>query len=303
MAAMVDDFLIRALHTFQIRTLRSLGFNTRVSLTNKSQEKVGYATNYRVDLTVYGPDRQVETSAIDIATLNIGETVSIDCEQWTRDDGLDRIMIFHLIPERFAAETALNAVTSISREEIWSLFTAQDHHVEYYRDDGFSSGVLYQSGAFNYPKFSQERSTLIQAPKVCISSEITTFLSLMHISFAPAYKHTAEMKFVLMDAKARVAASGVLQIREFETLLVDFSDILKQAGHAPNSPEIMFYTLYAICDNASLLPLILNQDIASSSLSVEHSLPPMYYGQALFGAARAQTIQELISQPIFQEIP
>src|SRR5450830_1755432 len=113
MVAMVDDFLIKALHTFQIRTLQSLGFNTRVSLTNKSHEKAGYATNYRVNLTVYRPDRQVETSSTDIARLDIGETISIDSGQWARDDGQDRIMIFHLIPERFTAEMGAEDVTSI----------------------------------------------------------------------------------------------------------------------------------------------------------------------------------------------
>ena len=283
MTPQIDNFLVDALHTFQVRTLRSLGFGTRVSLTNKSQEKPKYASKYQVNLTVYAPNGQIEKSLSDVARLDLGETVLLECRQWELDDGQDRILIFHLIPERLLPELGTDRTISTSREEIWSLFTAQDHYVEYYREDGFASGVLYQSGAFNYRKFSAEASTLIQAPKVCISSNTTTLLSLMHTSFEPGYDRTAALNYILMDTQANIVVRDSVSVRPFETLLIDFSEVLSKAGGAKQhaSADMNFYTLYAVCQNASLLPLILNRNIAAATLSVEHSLPPMYYGQSL----------------------
>ena len=43
---------VDAIHAFQVRTLRSLGFRTRVALANKSHLRPEFRTDYRVDVSV-----------------------------------------------------------------------------------------------------------------------------------------------------------------------------------------------------------------------------------------------------------
>src|SRR5216684_1958439 len=115
---LLTDYRLDAVHTFQVRTLSSLGYRTRVVLSNAS-----------------GKEPQAR-------------------------DGLVDVM----------------------REEVYFLSAVQDHYVEYYRADGFSAGLLYQAALFNYGKLGPQGMTIIQAPKVYVSEEVDTFLSLMNCS-------------------------------------------------------------------------------------------------------------------------
>jgi len=303
MAIKIEDFLIKAVHTFQIRSLQSLNFLTRVSLINKSDE-AGYATNYRVDLTVYGPDRQIEKTVEGIGTIRAGERLSLDCQQWDEKDGKDRIMIFHLIPEKMIAELATSKTTTVDKDEQRALMVAQDHHVEYYREDGYSSGVLYTSGSFNYDKFSKESSAIVQAPKIYISNSITTYFSLMHTAMTSDYNVTASIKCALVGSSGRCVAKWVTKLKPFETVLLDLKEIVKALDPECNTtlgPDLRFYTLYAVCNNATLLPLIINYNELKHTLAVEHSLPPIYYGAKMFGPSRSDTLKELANIPMFSE--
>ena len=302
MSAIVTDFLLNALHTFQVRTLASLGFGTRVSLSNKSGQKAKFKTDYRVDLTVY-ESGFVAARHVGVAHLGDGEMISLDCAQWSSKEApqRDQIMFFHLIPERLLGQVSESGTISVSREEMWYLFTAQDQYVEYFRDDGFASGVLYQSGAFNYPKFSAEASTLIQAPKVCISPVINTYVSLIHTSVLPSYDRVGDLKCALVDEVGHKVASWTAHVRPFEPMLLNLKEIVAEkigaAAFAGVTPS--FFTFYALSSNATLLPLILNTNEEHHTLAVEHSLPPTYYGASMTGANRALAIKELAESTLF----
>ena len=56
MNQIIENYKLKAVHVFQVRTLRSLGFETRVALTNKSHTKGELATQYRIDVTSYSSD-------------------------------------------------------------------------------------------------------------------------------------------------------------------------------------------------------------------------------------------------------
>jgi hypothetical protein len=302
MTFMVEGFLLKALHVFQVRTLQSTGFNTRVTLSNKSNEKGYLATDYRVHLTVYSPNGSSSSLHTDIALLKIDSTVRIDCTPWQIYPGEDQAMIFHLMPTRLLPSVSGDGEIDLDRSEIWSLFTAQDHYVEYYRPDGFSSGVLYQSGAFNYRKFSKEETTVIQAPKVFLTSTLDTVLSVLHTSFEPEYQRTAILRCALLDNQGSPVASWTSRIQPFTVLSVSMKKILQASGMtAFVDNATLTYTLLAFCENAALLPLIFNVDTQSGALAVEHSLPPMYYGKSVTGAIRTQMITALKSSGIFTE--
>lgn len=294
MASIVEGFMLKALHVFQVRTLQSMGFSTRVTLSNKSHNKGPLATDYRVDVTIYSPDGASSTHHEGIANLPTDAAVRIDCTQWQSNSGEDHVMIFHLMPTRLLPNVDTAGLVDIDRAEIWSLFTAQDHYVEYYRPDGFSSGVLYQSGAFNYRKFSREETTVIQAPKVFLTSTLDTVLSILHTSFEPDYQRDAVLRCCLLSASAQAVAQWEVSIKPFTARSISIKDALSEKGMAlPKDGEIQTYTLLCLCDNAALLPLVLNIDASHETLAVEHSLPPMYYGNTVAGPVRAQMIAEL----------
>lgn len=299
MDSLVKQFALKALHVFQIRTLQSLGLGTRVTLSNKSHNKGPLITEYRVDLTVFSPDGRSNVYREDVARLPADSAVSLDCGQW-QDAGADQVMIFHLMPLRLLPAADGEQCVDIDRGEIWGLFTAQDHYVEYYWPDGFSSGVLYQSGAFNYKKFSREETTVIQAPKVFLTATLDTILSILHTSFEPAYAREAVLRCSLLDADGKAVAKAAFRIEPFTAQSISMRAMLGDAGVAlPVGREMHHYTLLALCENAALLPLVLNVDRDNKTLAVEHSLPPMYYGQSVTGPVRAKMIGELNASGIF----
>jgi hypothetical protein len=303
MTSIVEGFMLKALHVFQIRTLQTMGFSTRIALSNKSQNKGPLATDYRVDLTVYSPDGKTSTHYEGIAHLPTDTAVRIDCTNWQSKTGEDQVMIFHLMPNRLLPSMDATGQVNIDRTEIWNLFTAQDHYVEYYRPDGFSSGVLYQSGAFNYRKFSREESTVIQAPKVFLTATLDTLLSILHTSFESNYHREAVLHCCLLSESAQVVAQWNANIKPFTACLISIKEVLLEKGVTlPKDREIQVYTLLCLCDNAALMPLVLNFDATHETLAIEHSLPPMYYGSTVTGPVRAQMIAELRNCGMFPHL-
>lgn len=303
MPSAIHDFRSDAIHTFQVRTLQSLGFHTRVTLLNKSNETPKYSTEYRVDVTIYGPDCLIEEQLRGIAHISPKEVAHIDCRQWESSDGMDRIIIFHLIPARLAPLSQNDNLTSIEVAEIWSLIGAQDHHIEYFSDDGFSSGVLYQCGPMNYDKISPSWSTLIQAPKIFLSDTLNSYMSVIHTSFTPNYTKSAHIHCVLLSPNGQCAVKWTETIKPFETRLINFKDILKELpqSNLGQSSDLKFFTLYAVCYDTTVLPLILNFNETHKTLAVEHSLPPNYYGKNIGGLTRAEILKELKDLPFFKD--
>lgn len=296
----IDDYAVKAIHVFQVRTLRSLGFETRVALSNKSDNKEGLRTDYQINLSVYSGDGKEIKEHQNIAYLAASNILEIDCEHWA-DEKIDQVLIFHLVPVEYvqAGSIKLDEV-SIERSKIWGLFTAQDHYVEYYKPDGFSSGVLYQSGAFNYKKFSMEETTIIQAPKIVVGDGVDTLVSLLHTSFERNYYRDAKLRCSLISPDGRVVSSWNEVIKPGTCRLISMRD---QIGVKGIQIELKnkYLTLIAVCENAALLPLIFVVNDKQNTLAVEHSLPPLYYGQNITGRVRANVISQLSKSKIFKD--
>ena len=297
--SIIDDYSVSAIHVFQIRTLRSLGFSTRVALSNKSGSKKEFETDYQINLTVYSGDGKNIKEYKNIAFLPVSKIVEIDCSPWS-DDGVDQVIIFHLVPIEYIEDSIIKKnQVSISRLKVWSLFTAQDHYVEYYKPDGFSSGVLYQSGAFNYKKFSTEETTIIQAPKIMVSSNVDTLLSLLHSSLESGYNRDAILQCSLLSPKGGGVSSWTEVVEPGTCKLISMRSCLSQKISLIDG-DLKYFTLVAICKNAALLPLIFVTNNAHDTLAVEHSLPPLYYGQNTTGKVRANVIRQLDESKFFR---
>ncbi|MEO8701406.1 MAG: hypothetical protein ABI867_15275 [Kofleriaceae bacterium] len=285
---LVKNCPVDAIHTFQVRTLRALGYRTRVALSNKSHTRPELRTDYRVDVSVY--TRGARRFVGDVARLAAGGRALIDCEPYCDDEGT---LVFHLVPLRFA-----DAVTAeVERDDMMFLASVQDHYVEYYRDDGCSAGVLYQTGPFNHPVFSPKSTTLIQAPKFYVSSEIDSYLSLLNASADPAYRRVAKLRCTIAAAGRTHAFTEV--VYPFEPVLISLRDRLQRLG-VELSAEPTFACVYAVCENATVIPLTIQRADTTGAIGIEHSLPPDYYASTMRGPARGRAMQRLLGSAIFE---
>jgi hypothetical protein len=287
----LENYPLAAMHVFQVRTLRALGFETRVSLFNKSNTDPRKATAYDVDVSVYDESGRLATTRSGVAHIEPGGFVQLECAEFVRPEDGESIVYFHLIPLRLKAASADGRSATIDMGELMYLLTAQDQHVEYYREDGYASGVLYISGPMNL-RANPDRTTMIQAPKVYVGRTLTTYLSLMNTSPERDYATVAEMKCRLSDERGRIVARWTEELGPFRSKLVDLRAKLGAA-----SAE--FFTFHGLCQNASLIPLTMNFDATRGTLAVEHSLPPTYYGSAVKGPVRASVIEALSRSELF----
>ena len=284
--------LLSAIHAFQVRTLRALGFSTRVSLINKSNTEAKWTTDYRVDVTVYDHRGFVARSIADVGRIAPGETFQLDCDPYATEQD-DSLLTFHMIPLRLAAQSRDGVSVAIDMGELMYLVTAQDQYVEYYRPDGFASGVLYISAAMNQ-RSAPERTTMIQAPKIHVGGDVTTYMSLMHPSPDTDYSTVAELKCRLTAPDGRIVARWTEHIGPFKVALIDLRSKLDVA---PTSDQ--FFTFHGLSRNASLIPLTMNYDEKHHTLAVEHSLPPTYYGTGVKGPVRSSVIEALARSELF----
>ena len=287
MPARIENFCTDAINVFQVGTLRELGFKTRVALTNKSSDCIGWRTSYHVSATIHTPGREVRRLS-DLFVLKPDEIKSVDCDSVLESKDLDSVIIFHLIPDRYHGLSHAD----VSREEIISLKSVQDHYVEYFRSDGFSSGVLFQGGAFNYSKLGKNWSTIIQSPKVHSSGSLNTYMQLINAGFDSHYSSEAVVKCCLVDGKGEIIRSWTETVPPFSVRLVNLSDKLN-----PDSGS--FCVAYALCANVTLVPLTISYDTVSKCLAVEHSLPPYYYADGFVGKLRFDTLASLAQSRLF----
>lgn len=291
----IENYKTKALHTFQIGTLNALGVTPRVTLVNKSQNRPAFATDYVVDVSIIDSNKEV-TYLKNEGEIAQGARIFIDCAKYIKNRNEESIIIFHLIPVKYKDQEFVQT----TRDELWALFTAQDHYVEFYNEDNFSSGVLYQSGAFNYEKFSKERSTIIQAPKCYFSKDIKTYVQLLYTSFQDGALKNGTLACTLVGQDGKVLKQWQETITPFSVNLLDLST--KLPGHflETNSNEPKYACFYAYSLDTTLLPLTISQNKKAGTMAIEHSLPPTYYGDSIFGPVRKEILEHLPSLSIFK---
>ena len=172
----IDGFIVKAINTFHVRTLTSLGFNTRVVLNNASENLGDIKTDFRVDISIFSKDGKEVEYIENIATLPQDSSLPIDCCQWQLGSSEDNVLIFHMIPVSMLKKNNAHEKTNVEFKHLISYANSTDHYVEYYLENGYSAGVLYQCAPYNYSKFSRGGSTLVQAPKIYLDNNIKGFM-------------------------------------------------------------------------------------------------------------------------------
>jgi hypothetical protein len=173
----------------------------------------------------------------------------------------------------------------------------QDHFVEYFRDDGYSAGVLYQNGPFNHPKLSPKSATLIQAPKFYASTDVDSLLSVINASAHAAYDRVARLRLTIVGDG--IEHTWIEEIHPFVPALISIREQLKRRGVSiRDAPR--FVCLYGLCENATLIPLTLVTNDKTGALGIEHSLPPDYYSEVVKGPARMKVMERLENSSLFE---
>lgn len=282
-----------AVHAFRVRTLRSLGYETRVVLSNASGARPDLATPYRVDVSLVPAGGPPIPMAAGVAELAPGERIVLECAPFVGDRVGEHELVFHLLPTRLLAGSRDGHV-AIHRDELSFYTGVQDQFVEYHRPDGFCAGVLYQGNAFNYDKLGRERTTLIQAPKVWVSDDVDTLISLAHGSADPAYCADTEVRCALVAEDGR-RTSWRERIGPFSLSLLSMRErAARLGGRGPR-----FCTFYAVSETAALLPLTIQRHDRTGTIGLEHALPPIYYSNAFRGALRGRAIRGFARAEVF----
>jgi hypothetical protein len=280
---------VGAIHTFQVRTLRSMGYATRVALANKSHTgPAEFRTDYRVDLSIYANGARKFIG--NIGVLAADARLVIDCSPY--ETAADIALTFHLVPVRFGD----SPTAEIDREELRFLGSIQDHYVEYFREDGCAAGILYQTGPFNHPMFGSTATTLIQAPKYYVSTTTDSLLSVLNCSADPNYSRTARLQCALVGSGGQYTWSE--EVAPFVPHMISMREILTKHGVAIG-PTPTFACFYGICENATLIPLTFVRDDGTGGIGIEHSLPPDYYSPAMRGSERKRMLEQLRASSLF----
>ena len=76
-----SNFPVKAIHIFQIRTLRLLGYQTRVVLNNKFSIINELTPEYRIDLNIYSPDGSDSIYINELCILKPNNIIHLDFTQ------------------------------------------------------------------------------------------------------------------------------------------------------------------------------------------------------------------------------
>ena len=295
----ITGFMIKAINTFHVRTLTSIGFNTRVVLNNASDQLGDIKTEFRVDISVFSKDGKEVQYIENIAILPPASSLPIDCCQWQLDSSEDNVLIFHMIPMSMLKKSNAQDNTDIDFKDLISYANSTDHYVEYYLESGYSAGVLYQCAPYNYSKFNKGGSTLVQAPKIYLDNKIDTFLSLFYTSPVEENLPPAKIKFIITSEDGLIVDKWEETIDINTTKLISFQDKLKNNANLSFKKDSNQFTLLALSEKSIVVPLIINQNKEKKSIAIEHSLPPQYYAKNLKGKIRRNIISDLVENSIF----
>lgn len=302
---MISDFLLEAVHILPVRTFASVGFDTVVALTNDSQMTGDvYVTDYLIQARVYSPDGRLTHTYRDKEPLLPGSKRSVRVSTL---DGIetdqDQVVMFSLIPVRLLARSKDGISCDVQFEELRALVNVQGHLIEYRRPDGYSTGVLYSSPSFNYKKFHKETpTTLLQAPKIFLSSTLDTIVTLTNPSADPTYQQAQEVMCSVTTDAGEIIASWVETIPAFTTKAISVKEALQKVGKVFDSSDISFYCFSSFSKLGFAFPLIFARNSAANTLAVEHTFGPWSYASYVGGPLRRSIDREFLESDLFKDI-
>lgn len=264
------------------RTFHDLGYKTRFVLNNKSNEE---ACSNAIIRNKNGEILKEIDIINKFKNFDIIEESKLLQDLNYNDDYLIELSY---VPTKFG----FGKYVDVSYEELKSYNGSQDHYIEHYNDNG-SFGVLYNIPPnINNPSYGARCTTLTQLPKIFKSENFNTLLILYNISSNEDYKTEANFIYKIFNRFGEIILKDNINIlpNSYKTIDIENEFNLK---NIINFDE--FYYLEGISENATLIPLTLIYNKKSNMCSLEHSIPPIGYGDKIFGENKINIIKDNIT--------
>jgi hypothetical protein len=187
-----------------------------------------------------------------------------------------------------------------NKHHLRRLIAEQSHQVEYYREDGYASSVLISPSPFNYPKFGHNKpSTFLQAPKVFVSCDLDSYLSLTNSSPELDYQKSHEISIVLSNRAGKTVAAWTENIPPFQMRLVNLKERLLAAGEDLSSAEVKTFCVSAISETGIIYPMLFAHNPRAGTLAMEHTFPPGIYATNFFSPLRTSLNRAVRASTLF----
>jgi hypothetical protein len=185
------------------------------------------------------------------------------------------IGVIHSVPLEYSD---LQSVT-IDRRNMIEHISASDDFIEFrQKPKGVITGVAYQMGPQNDPRFNRTRSTLIQAPKLIVSNTVDTLFAIINVSTDLNYRDIAHLDFRILSENGDLICQDYIEVRPWTFQLLSISSILEKHDlfkyFLSQGGRGMFLGLSQDC---GLVPISLTRNSLTGAIACDHTLPPVYY--------------------------
>lgn len=273
--------------------LADLGYGTTVSINNGLVDGA-HVTEMEVHFTFIAESGKI-LGQIDCGLLSPGEVRRIDTRELLEQLGIPKkgtmLGIAHLIPISYSKRSSV----TISRDAQMAHVGTSDDFIEFRQEPkGVITGVAYQMGPQNDFRFNRTRTTLIQAPKVVVSSKVDTMFALINASTSFKYEDSADLDFWLINANGSKVARGTIQIPAWAVRFISvhallkenelFDEFIQQGGLG---------MIVGLSRNSGLVPISMTRNFETGAIACDHTLPPIYYFSTWGGAKRIEANETL----------
>lgn len=281
--------------------LRRLGYGVRPTINNGLDAGHPFATPLELSLSLFDENGGHLGTTDTLGELQPGEILKLDLDELLERDEVrahitsgadgDQLGVIHLVPKEWAGQ----AEVTVKPAAMMAHVLASDDFIEYHQDHGpVITGVAYQTGPKNDPRFGSTQTTVCQAPKVIVSEPVDTLFTLMNVSTSFDYHRPVEMDFwILRPDGTRVTRSSVV-VPPWTYRMVSATQVLEEAGALEEFRDgggMGMFLGYA--KEGTLIPLSLTRNKQSGAIACDHTLPPVFYVSTWGGQARLEANQRL----------
>ncbi len=274
-----------------IAVLNSLKLDLQVGLSSDDPMVGRYPSEpYDAYLSVYSP----EGSLLDRSHLgNIppNRRKFFDLTAITRRfvSGTDHLVVVHRVPSRLipgdASDTAsLEPEIELRQPRDYSFFRSL---VQYSYPQGGNGAVVYETppglnskGLNSKGSGPRSVSTLTFTCQMVLSEHTNTNIAVIHHSVDASYSHVADYNYGLYSLGGELVASGGISIGPFSVGVLNIGELVPRQRVQEDMDPIdrrSAYTFVGCCDDAIVLPVVVNVAPELGAVAVEHTHPPQSY--------------------------
>jgi hypothetical protein len=290
--------------------LRRLGYGVRPTINNGLAAGNPGATPLVVSLSMFDEQGTHLGTSGPLTVLEPGEIVKFDLDELLAREEVraelsaapegDELGVLHLVPTALAGEREV----TVKPGELMAHMLASDDFIEYHQGHGpVVTGVAYQTGPKNDPRFGSTQTTVVQAPKVIVSEPVDTLFALMNVSTRFDYDRPVEMDFWILHPDGSRVTRSSIEVPPWTFRLVSVTEVLQRAGKLESFRDqggMGMFLGYA--KEGTLIPISFTRNKVSGAIACDHTLPPVFYVTTWGGKARleanARLADEFFSAPL-----